>query len=791
MRKYFVILAALVAAAAVSCTKNELTGPETGIKNYRVFAAEFGDQTKTALNDATGAVSWAEGDAIKIFWNASDVQQNVVSEALTAEGAAETPVKFMAEAEPEGNTYAVYPSSVAPVINGFLEIPIPAVQTGVFADANILVAKWVDGKFVFRNVCGFLQFSVPEGVTKVVWTGDCVTPLAGSIKVGFPSNISLNGLASGSESNEITVNVSGAGTYYAAVAPGKYESLYVAMYNGDELVGEKQTFNAVEVARCQVKKMGAMPTTLLTDGYFASPAGAGSKDGSSWDNAADVAALRAALASANADGKKFYLAAGTYNWTADLSLGVAGTFAIYGGYPADATGKSLSGRNPETNKTILDAGGTKRIFVVTKPSVTFDGLTLQNAKRTGTADAGSALILQGAGNTTINNCVFRNNVNESGRGGAMRIAMGETVVIKITNSVFEYNQATGAATTGTVGDGGAIVMTGGILISRNNTYFKNVSTYAATEGGGGAIQIEPASGKTLTAEFDGDLFDRNTALKSTGSAVYASGSGTYVIKFNNCAFMHNRASSRGCVRSKNTAAANKLMFNACSFAADTVAQYGSAIHSQSYTAIHNCAFYSNINTSATGASNIYFSANTLISNTSIRLGGNSSVGIREVGGVGSIVVNNIVTNTLSGADLDIASGKSITSYGHNLFGTSGTDAVNAVGTYTVEDPVNHADYCYLYNKDTQPWRILPDWYGAPNYVLKWTEWPAPGKPEDYELCTPARVEAAIDQFDVNTSMGVKAWLNELGALNTDRRGTARSTTAIWPGSYDNSATASL
>lgn len=809
MKKYFVIFAALVAASAVSCTKNEMEGPAAVPSGFRSFQAVIGDQVKTELDETTGSVAWAEGDAIKIIWKNGG---SAVSEALTAEGAAVTPVTFLAECEPDGNTYAIYPSTIDAAYTGYVEVTVPDVQTGAFEDVNILAAKYLDNKLCFQNVCGYLQFIVPEGVTKVVWTGDCINPLVGRVNVGFPDGISVNDIVDGTGKNEITINVSGAGTYYAAVVPGTFTNLYVGMYNGDTLVGDKQTFNEVTVARAQVKKMGDMPAdgSQVTNKRFVTVSGAGTKDGSSWENAMDKTAFVSALKQSSSNGLNFYLAEGEYV-TGEMSLNVASTsYSLYGGYPADATGVCLNGRDPELHETIFDGGGANRLFVIQQLSIVFDGITIRNALRTeANKDAGSALVFESCGDMLVNNCKILDNTNAGGNGGAIRVHTLAASVVTITNSLIEGNKTLASPDPNEktkLGSGGAICLAKGNLVSKNNIYRFNSCSSRYQEAGGGVIMLYTDTNVAINFTSENDLFQNNRALNSTGAVIYAAAQsgGSYVIKANKSVFYKNRANNRGCIR--HGTSSSKAMFNACTFAADTVASYGSTLHLNGPTAVHNCVFYANINTSSTGAANIYSSSNLLFSNSSLRLGGQSTTGIYYGGGINSIIVNSILYNTGTSSTAPNAkstismnaSGKNFTSYGHNIIEmfSSSEDLSPIGGSYPecfVCKDASDADYLHTVTlvDGVKTWCLDPQWISSPNFVLKFTEWPAPGKPDGYELCTPARVEAAVDAFDAATSIGVKTWLNEVGGLNTDRRGTARSTTAIWPGSYDNSATAEL
>lgn len=786
-RNLFIAIASL-SMIVTACAKQELAFDAASQGAKQTFKATF-ENYKTTFDDQTGAVAWAIGDAIKFIWAGGESLSDPLTAADITGGAA----TFHGEPARTDSLYTVYPSSIVVdtyVANEHMLVNFPDVQDGQFAHANISSSKYLNGHFVFQNVGALLKFAVPEGVTRVVISGNGPNPLVAKVKLGFPQgNISYAGYVAGSGVNEITVNVNGAGTYYAAVIPENQQGLYVSMFDSaDQLIGEKQTFKDIEIARGQVKLLGTLPETRLTDKYFIKAEACGDGDGSSWDNAADLAKFKEDYATAGFDNMNVHIAAGTYLFEsqAGFTLDKNKTFRFIGGYPADATGESLNGRNPEAYPTVFDGNKTGRILVVSSGSYAYDGITFQNACRTEKADNGSALIFQACGDQTVRNCKFLNNENTKAHGGALRITASKTATIILENNLFEGNKA--------FANGGVAYYNSGILHSKNNKYYRNESLNAKddgsvmSEGGGGAFQIAEA----VTATFEGDHFLRNKALTACSSAIYV-GTGTssntleYDLRFHKCVFESNRAHNRGTVRTVGTA--GKVYYNACSFVRDTVRQYASAIQSNCKAVIHNCTFYSNLNNDATGASNIYYSTDALISNTSIRLSGNSSVAIRAAGGLNSVIVNSIAFNGQTGADIVMTSGKKLFSYGHNILGTAGTEVISGTG-FELKD-AEHADYTYLYNAKTQPWKLDPGYVGSPHWVLKWTKWPAPGKPDGYELCTPARVEAAIDAFDKATSMGVKAWLNELGYLNKDQRGTTRSSETIWPGSYDNSASSTL
>ncbi len=87
--------------------------------------------------------------------------------------------------------------------------------------------------------------------------------------------------------------------------------------------------------------------------YFATPAGAGEQDGSSWENAFPAESLADILEGVES-GDIIYFGAGTYN---GVTVNMVDGISVIGGFPASATGTDVSGYNPSVNKTIFDAQG--------------------------------------------------------------------------------------------------------------------------------------------------------------------------------------------------------------------------------------------------------------------------------------------------------------------------------------------------------------------------------------------------------------------------------------------------
>ena len=770
MKKLFFVLAASAAILAASSCAKEMEKPindniQPALEKISVKAVHEGDEavepeSRTSLNTSTGAVLWEAGDAIKMVWNGG----SAVSDPIVSGGSSAT---FEVEVG-AGDKFAVYPSSVAASYDGSVfSVTVPAAQDGTFAAAAIEVAQHPGGEdLAFKNLGGLLQLVISDASVKSIRiSSNDSTPLAGTAEVTFNAGLPVLGAIT-SPSASITLDVSGAGTYYAAVLPASLKAgIYIELFDsGDNLIGEKLTGNTLAVARRQIKKLGTIATTTISNKKFFKVGGSG--DGSSWDSPLGVAGLSTVLKGGS--DATLFLAQGTYTLTAEISL-TAHSYKIYGGYPADATGTSLSGRDISVETAIsggddtVDAEGNCRIFVLATSGIQLlaDGITFKNAYKSST-DVGSALILNTLASASFNNCTIKNNVKEgTGNGGAVRIATGNPV--SFTNCLFE-----------------------------NNSCAAN----------GGAININ--SNGTVTFDNCSFINNKATASSKRGGAIFGAG-GAYVIHLNKCYFGTNLAGGAGDDANSGNETKNgggavwgdsstgTIFMNACSFYGNKTANYASAIGSRGICGINNCAIQLNNNTSTTYPCSIQaIGGHFLVANTCIRMSGQSGAAIYPYNGT-TYLVNNTMVNNASSDEPDKAvalrSDKSVISYGHNIvskFIDKGSPA-----SYSVNDAVNH--------NDVLDYMLSQTWHTT-QHCIYWTRWnvveDVEVRPAGFVLATPSRIEAAIDAFDTAASTGFKAWLQSLdidgkghNALETDILGRLRQAggaSTIWPGSYERS-----
>lgn len=755
-KNYLVFAVAVVAMMLASCAKKEIVNPVTdatgeyqGTTKAMTFAVTTeGEESKTSINLENGAVSWSEGDKVKFAWGfpfTEGPKQGVVeSEAIDLDN------KTFTAGFPEGFTennnthlYGVYPASIEveyPANGGALYVTVPVEQDGTFASASISVAKGnkadLTETLAFYNLCGLLQIKVDDAAAKkIVISGN--ETIAGKVSLTWNKTTGMPEVkAYSTEEKQISLNVNGAGTYYAAVLPASITDLYVAIYDdSDNLIGDKAAESTLVVARKQIKKLGTIATGF-EGRYYVKVDGEG--DGSSWDNAANYTELRKKL-QANNTSLNVFMAAGTYTAT-EASMGSGNTSCvnvIKGGYPADATGYSLRGRDCVANETILDAGGNNRIWILQVGSWDISGLTFANAKRT-KDDTGSALVVEAKSGSTfkIASCKFTGNTNEgTAGGGAVRVSGG---VVNMSNCVFTGNTAA------------------------NN---------------GGAIYVN----STGTLKAEKCLLTSNVAKAAMG-AVYVIGK----LEARDCSFIDNNQTSVAL-------ASNGVAYiDNCYFTYTSDPAKPNAIISPAATTtkvrINNSVLTGNWGTN--GQYQIYGAGDVLVVNTTM-LGqiGNGNIGVGASGKLN--VINSIVANAASngaGKSLNVnASATADCNYSlYSTFSGPVTATSSLAGVkYTTDAnknfPVGYTWYktnaAAMFANNQSSTLAVSDCRGN----LHFYEWDGNVPVIDENAFTKATL-AQIQTLVTTADADFATWLGD--ALGKDIRGEERNAVAVWPGSYE-------
>lgn len=775
--------------------------------------------TKTEIKD-DGTVLWSVGDKVSVFYEVNGKTGSSESEALVAEnimadGSASITVKVPAaftleQFEGTRSLSAVYPfDATATYADGKINVSAPKIQDGTFAHASLSVAEWTgSNSLTFENQCGLLRI---EAVDAAV------------------SKITLKS----ADSDVVTLSVSGAGTYYAAVAPSTLEGFSVVLTDADgEELAKKITTKSLVVEKGHIVPLGKV--VGFDDRFYVSAAAKGRKDGSNWDNAAGLTELKALLAKGAV--MNVYMSAGTYSVEEALvSEAEDADFSVYGGYSADAKAASLSGRDAKANATIFDGGGKSQIWLAKKGNVLFDGLTFQNGFSA--KDNGGALVFNGTGvignilgctfignkvtdgtdgtsglsggaihvgeaKLTVENCSFSKNYGRNGgslysdKAKAQLTVKGCTFTEDYTyNTGGSINNSNGTQTiedctftrcynlggNGAPGLGGAIHVNGTSAVQTlKNCVFsaceasRNYS-YQTTRlrSCGGAISVQNAYLDVIGCTFDSNM-------GASGSAMLLQ-SGDGFVRVTDCVFKNNKGASRGLIQTNGKAV---LFMNNCQIFDNTMRtnEWGTVIHggNTSVVCMNNCSIHNNVSQQAGGTSvclnNDGF---TVVVNTTV-VGENAKSLCRSNNNTTSrsfsLYDNCILANKhANGLIFAKETNSSVKLYNDII----GSKATNTDGSWLVKTNVvvdGELSFCNGSSFDSSKgyWK----WNGPSTSFTK---------AKEADIVTRLK---AIDSNNGNTRLnGAFApkfveWVESLGGFNKDQLGTTRTTIGTWPGSVE-------
>ena len=770
--------------------------------------------TKTEIKE-DGTVLWSVGDKVSVFYEVNGETGSSESEALTAEnikadGSASITVKVPAaftleQFEGTRSLSAVYPyDATATFEGGKINASAPKVQDGTFAHASLSVAEWTgSNSLTFENQCGLLRI---EAVDAAV------------------SKITLKS----ADADVVTLNVSGAGTYYAAVAPSTLEGFSVVLTNAEgEELAKKVTAKSLVVEKGHVLPLGKI--VGFDDRFYVSAEAKGRKDGSNWDNAAGLTELKALLAKGAV--MNVYMSAGTYSVEDALVSETEGAdFSVYGGYPAGAKGASLKARDAKANATVFDGGGKSQIWLTKKGNVLFDGLTFQNGFSA--KDNGGALVFNGTGVTgKVVDCVFMGNKVTDGTNGTQYLSGGAIHVfeakVTVENSSFSKNYGRNGGslftnnakaeltvkgctftedyalnTGGSInnsngtqtienctftgcynlgGAGGAIHINGASAVqtlkncvfsaceaNRNNSYLK-VDAKAC----GGAISVQNAN-----LDISGCTFDGN--MGSAGSAMLLQ-SGDGLIRVSDSVFKNNKGASRGLIQTNGKAV---LFMNNCQIYDNTMRtnQWGTVVHggNPSVVCMNNCSIHNNVS-QQDGGNSVCLNNDgfTVVVNTTA-VGENAKTLCRSNNNTTShsfsLYDNCILANKHANGLIFAKEANSSVKLYNDIIGQKATDTDGSwlVKTNVVVD--GELSFCNGSSFDSSKgyWH----WNGPSASFVK---------AKEADIITRLN---ALDSNNGNTRLnGAFApkfveWVESLGGFNKDQLGTTRTTSGTWPGSVE-------
>lgn len=775
--------------------------------------------TKTEIKD-DGTVLWSVGDKVSVFYEVNGETGSSESEALVAEnikadGSASITVKVPAaftleQFEGTRSLSAVYPfDASAAYVDGKINVSAPMVQDGTFAHASLSVAEWTgSNSLTFENQCGLLRIEAEDAAV---------------------SKITLKS----ADADIVTLNVPGAGTYYAAVAPSTLEGFSVVLTDAEgEELAKKVTAKSLVVEKGHVLPL--CKVVGFDDRFYVSAEAKGRKDGSNWDNAAGLTELKALLAKGAV--MNVYMSAGTYSVEEALVSEAEGAdFSVYGGYPAGAKGASLKARDAKANATVFDGGGKSQIWLTKKGNVLFDGLTFQNGFSA--KDNGGALVFNGTGVTgKVVDCYFIGNKVTDGTNSTQYLSGGAIHVfeakVTVENSSFSKNYGrnggslftnnakaeltvkgctftedyalntggsinnsngaqivenctfTGCYTLGgdakyVPGNGGAIHVNGTDAVQTlKNCVFsvceasRNYS-YKTTDSRscGGAVSVQNARLDIIGCTFDGNM-------GVSGSAMLLQG-GDGLVRVTDCVFKNNKGASRGLIQINGKAV---LFMNNCQIYDNTMRtnQWGTVIHgaNPSVVCMNNCSIHNNVSQQAGGASvclnNDGFTV--VVNTTAVGENAKSLCRANNKNGSFSLYDNCVLANKHTNGLVFVKEANSSVKLYNDIIGSKATDTDGSwlVKTNVVVD--GELSFCNGSSFDSSKgyWH----WNGPSASFVKAKEADIITRLNDITTNNGnTRLKGAFAPKFVE-------WVESLGGFNKDQLGTTRTTSGTWPGSVE-------
>lgn len=267
MKKINIIMAALAMTAAFSCSYEEpYVAPEAeGTTPSDVLVPltlSTGEMTRTSLDGTS--VNWTADDHIAVYDNVNYANDFA---AISVDGSSAVFEGLVGE----GTTdfYAVYPYSSAKGIDASnITVALPSEQTpaaGTFAEEhNISVAHGVKTPGVevvngikFDNVCGLIQFTVPQRISAVKNVSFKAEnrALAGDLAIS-KSELKVVSVANGSNTVNMTGSFAAGSTFYFVVAPGEVNGFSITVTTENGATYSKTSTKSFTVEAAAMKNLG-------------------------------------------------------------------------------------------------------------------------------------------------------------------------------------------------------------------------------------------------------------------------------------------------------------------------------------------------------------------------------------------------------------------------------------------------------------------------------------------------------------------------------------------------------
>ena len=431
----------------------------------------------------------------------------------------------------------------------------------------------------------------------------------------------------------------------ALINKGVIEGLPIALTETDiagnvRVQKEKVDIGAIESSYESTMEIAPDANNII----YVTESGAGSKNGSSWENATPYLSMALSEASVMNPLPEIWVAAGTYygDGISTNAFRMAEGVSVYGGFAGTET--TLEQRDYEANVTILDGQGTQRVLyqdkVYTESTATvWDGITIQNG---GGAYNGAGAYIQEYG--TLRNCTIKNNGREftsSGRvyGGGVYLVGGRLEQCKIHDNLLKNTRSNYIY-------GAGVYMTNGYMTDCEIYNNEVHNTYSPSYGSTAGVYVDNNS-STKKAVVENCYVHDNYSHSNAGG-MYLTGYTNNYVEVINCRIENNEAEQNGggvymnsyatlvgCVISNNNANMgagvslsyynNIINCNIVNNKTKTANYNGAGIDGSSYANIYNCVIWGN--KKADVSDNVYFSGNTnvVVSHSAIE-GGYTGIG---------------------------------------------------------------------------------------------------------------------------------------------------------------------
>lgn len=506
MKKVNYIVAAILAAAISSCaekieeptpgaSRNDYVAPVEGATFSLVASSSEDNDAPTKALFSGNQLVWYQGDALNVFASSENSYEFKFAPIEGAEWNKQGNTFITTEFTPEeGKTYdytAVFPF-----------------KSGLTMDSEGWVCESIDGnsvkkayslytpeqkrngnrahletmplygtaqatgfdvpKIQMHNAVSIIEVEVvnklslaPMEVTKVKFSSDCIS---------FGGEYYLNAktgkleLKEGTGKSEVElvcknvydngshkemIEAGGYGWNAIAVAPQTVNGTFsVDVTTNHGTISATRNLNDITFNAGKIRKI-KLELDESVRNIFVKADAAGTKDGSSWENAFSITQFLDYVKqnesnsdnnAINLEGRNFYLAGGNYTVT-EHKIEFSGyprlvKFNVFGGYDPASTGTDVSKRDVATYETVFDGKGTNRFLTLgnqTEP--TFDGITFANLK--GSGEGCIMLAAGGSGDARGNftNCKFKSCVSDA--AGQIPVILVYKGMVRLDNVLFD------------------------------------------------------------------------------------------------------------------------------------------------------------------------------------------------------------------------------------------------------------------------------------------------------------------------------------------------------------------